>query len=498
MGQKAKEIRRPDAEKKATFQIDDAERAGIIKFLTSKDPKEADVKALQKILKSNGLYGLGVDGDFGKETGKGLLAVLKADPSLINQMSPAIVQTMKKEGYLDDVQKIVKNSPDLYREMVLETTTALKKTPIEKMKGAELAATQGNLALLGFLNDDVDGLNGKRTRRAEDKFEAHIKEEEARLAKAGPRVANLPKPEVVEVKPKAGTKDVLADAKTEKWSYLQGSPIDSILYSNPLGLGRSFFDAGRNMGPSFADQIITEDPMIERAIELGLVKKDSFEDLARMRAAVPVLDMIAKHEAKDNYDIANGSRDKGFTGMTVEQVQAWQKKDQRRNGILTAAAGAFQMMPEFIADKAEKLGLSGKELFDEGTQRLMAYVQLIEHGFDDFLEGKRKGGTVANLIADTWAIFKKSTGVGAHDGVGTNKGVVSANSVVRTLKEAKEIYRETHQELVAAAPVSGAFRNVSAEVPHGQDPVAALMPPLREDIQRDRLKVPEGPRPILM
>jgi peptidoglycan hydrolase-like protein with peptidoglycan-binding domain len=466
MGQKAKEIRRPDADKQATFQIDAAERAGILKFLTNKDPSAADVRDLQKILKANGLYKLGVDGDFGKETGKGLLSILKADPTLIGQASPAVIQTMKQEGYLDDLQKLVKNSPNMHQELVTETMAALKKTPIEKMKGAELAATQGNLALLGFLNDDVDGLNGGRTRKAEDKFDAYVKAEEKRLATAGPRVANLPKPEAVEVKPKAGARDVLATSKTEKWSSLLSSPADSILYSNPLGLGRSFFEAGRNVGPSFADQVITEDPMIERAIELGLVRKDSFEDLARMRAAVPVLDMIAQHEAKHNYDIANGSRDKGFTNMTVEEVMAWQKKDQRRNGILTAAAGAFQMMPEFIADKVERLGLSGKEMFDKGTQRLMAYVQLVEHGFDDFLEGKRKGGTVANLIADTWAIFKKTTGVGAHDGVGTNKGVVSSNAVVRTLKEAREIYKETQQELVAdAGPAAGGFKKVSLDVP---------------------------------
>lgn len=95
----------------------------------------------------------------------------------------------------------------------------------------------------------------------------------------------------------------------------------------------------------------------------------------RGRELDTLLDMIAdaEHSVEDphRYNTAMGNRPVNFVGMSINEVLQWQK-DNNPPGLATAAAGRYQIIRNTLLDLKDRMGLTGRELFDQNMQDRMA------------------------------------------------------------------------------------------------------------------------------
>lgn len=179
-------------------------------------------------------------------------------------------------------------------------------------------------------------------------------------------------------------------------------------------------------------------------------------DSLTQTGAGPLLSLIRRVESTDNYNIANGMRPVNFTGMTINQVLAWQERDEVTNGDKSAAAGAYQIIRETLIGLKRDMGLTGNELFDERMQDRMAMVLLRQRGYDDFRSGRMSAEQFMRELSLEWAALPKdASGVGSHDGDGINKARASTGTVLSTLDSIRDnapALAQAHREAVSPAP----------------------------------------------
>ena len=155
-----------------------------------------------------------------------------------------------------------------------------------------------------------------------------------------------------------------------------------------------------------------------------------------------VLDLIGQHESGGDYNRVYGKGVKrvDLTHMTIDDVQKWQR-DYVNSGSRSSAAGKYQIMQETMADLKKKMGLTGKELFDEKMQDAMALKLLERRGISSFAAGKMTTGQIINSIADEWAAVKKDgKSKGAYDdkhGGNLNRATLDSSKMAVVLEQAK-------------------------------------------------------------
>lgn len=188
-----------------------------------------------------------------------------------------------------------------------------------------------------------------------------------------------------------------------------------------------------------------------------------------------ILALIRRHESRDNYNIANGGRAVDFTSMTVNEVIAWQRQDERTNGNMSAAAGAYQIIRKTLTGLRDKMGLTGNEKFDEAMQDHMATKLMEQRGYRKFLSGEINGKQFMHELSKEWAAIPKdfsNRSYYASDGV--NSAQTTAGTVIGVLEETrKKAFAQADGKLAAASDkVSGDFEK-AAKKPNIDDPAPA-------------------------
>jgi hypothetical protein len=179
-------------------------------------------------------------------------------------------------------------------------------------------------------------------------------------------------------------------------------------------------------------------------------------------AMAPILDLIGKGESKGNYNAlvygnkgANTPADANLTGMTIAEVQQYQKGMIGR-GHASTAVGKYQMIADTLADQVKKSGLDPTTTkFDQKTQDLLAAQLVNQAGF-----GKQSNEAVMKNLAGTWASLPKDrSGAGAYDGYNANQASIDPNAVLSALEQSKANLDKTKPSgadgMIATGPTSG-------------------------------------------
>jgi len=122
--------------------------------------------------------------------------------------------------------------------------------------------------------------------------------------------------------------------------------------------------------------------------------------------------------------------------MTVAEVMRAQQSGQFN------AAGRYQVIGSTLADAVKSLGLSGNELFDQGTQDRIFQQYLISNkrkAIGDYINGKSNDiGAALAAASKEWAsVADPSTGQSHYAGVGNNQASISVAEMTRALQAAR-------------------------------------------------------------
>lgn len=155
-----------------------------------------------------------------------------------------------------------------------------------------------------------------------------------------------------------------------------------------------------------------------------------------------LLDLIAKHESRGDYNIAYGGKHVNLTGKTIDQVIDWQRQ-QIRAGVASSAAGRYQFLKGTLQDLKKELHLSGNEKFDENMQDRLATALLERRGYSAFLKGDISEKTFMRRLSQEWASLPKDmNGRSYYAGDGLNKALVSPQTVLAAIRHAKEQHED--------------------------------------------------------
>lgn len=155
--------------------------------------------------------------------------------------------------------------------------------------------------------------------------------------------------------------------------------------------------------------------------------------------AAGLLDFIAGPESNGNYNAYYehaGNRTIQFTGMTVDEVIAWQR-DHVAKGNASSSVGRYQIILDTMRHLKKTMGLSGSERFSPELQDKMAIALLERRGYSDFKAGRITKEEFANSLAEEWAglpmVSGSKAGQSAYAGDGLNSAGVGVNDFLSIL-----------------------------------------------------------------
>lgn len=163
----------------------------------------------------------------------------------------------------------------------------------------------------------------------------------------------------------------------------------------------------------------------------------------------PVIELIGHSEGTDKGRGYNETLSYGaYTGgpvdlvrMTLDQIDALQTKMLKhpKNKLRSSAVGRPQIIRTTLRDIRQKLGLTGKELYDEDMQDRLTCFLLGQRGIDKWLSGRLKLDTLLTNLAQEWASLPKPDGKGYYGG---QRASVTVAQVEAALAEVKRRHQE--------------------------------------------------------
>ncbi len=153
----------------------------------------------------------------------------------------------------------------------------------------------------------------------------------------------------------------------------------------------------------------------------------------------PLLEVIAAKESAGNYNVVYGGKEINLTGMSINQVLAWQDESVA-NGADSSAAGKYQIIRKTMRGLVEDMGLSGNERFDEEMQDRMAMKLLEGRGYYKFLKGEISETDFMLRVSKEWASMPKdANGRSYYAGDGLNKAHETPANLIAALRATKEM-----------------------------------------------------------
>jgi muramidase (phage lysozyme) len=148
----------------------------------------------------------------------------------------------------------------------------------------------------------------------------------------------------------------------------------------------------------------------------------------------PLLELIARHESRGNYNIVYGGTELDLVNKTVTQIFGVQR-DMLRRGLHSTAVGRYQIISRTLESLESKLKLTGSELFNEELQDRMAIELLNRRQLQKFLNGTITLEQFALNLSKEWASLPKdASNKSYYDGDGLNKALVDYAEVVKVLR----------------------------------------------------------------
>jgi hypothetical protein len=149
-----------------------------------------------------------------------------------------------------------------------------------------------------------------------------------------------------------------------------------------------------------------------------------------------ILDFIAKHESRGDYNILVGGKKAPLTKATVGAVQDFQKT-MVPEGYESSAVGRYQIIRSTLASAAKDAGVTRDQLFDEQTQDSLGTALLKRRGYDKYASGEMSAAQFADSLAMEWASLPKEDGRSHYAGVGSNKALTSRKEFMDVLEQAR-------------------------------------------------------------
>jgi muramidase (phage lysozyme) len=259
------------------------------------------------------------------------------------------------------------------------------------IKGVAVADLQKVLLALGYQlpKHGVDGIRGPETTAAVKQFQTD----------AGLKVDGIPGPDTVKA-------------------------INLILKDLP--------ELAKTIVPS------TDADVKNKTIKSRNQRKPLSTDSVTQGKIGELLNFIARYESGGNYNIVVGGKViSELTQMTLSQVYDFQRQ-MRSRGHESTAVGRYQYINKTLRNTAAQMGLDPETtLFDPKTQDAIATETLRSIGLDQWLNGQVEDGIFLNKIARIWAGIPTTSGVSAHQGVGSNKAGTTAQTALNTLQDIK-------------------------------------------------------------
>ena len=130
----------------------------------------AQIRTLQTELNGNGFDVGRVDGDFGPKTAVGIISYLQQNPSMVDQMSPAVMRDLMRNGQEGALVALAQNSEAIQSRIgeMVRTNPDLATTNDHGM----VTDLQTLLTVGGHAPGGIDGIVGSQTMGAVDKYMA--------------------------------------------------------------------------------------------------------------------------------------------------------------------------------------------------------------------------------------------------------------------------------------------------------------------------------------
>ena len=154
-----------------------------------------------------------------------------------------------------------------------------------------------------------------------------------------------------------------------------------------------------------------------------------------------MLELIGKHESGGDYNRVfahKGVKRIDVENMTLNEVVAWQKayvNEQKAQGYSennrSGAIGKYQVITPTLIASMKELGLKGDEKMDKAMQDRIGAHLLEKRGYSAYLDGRMSESKFLKGLSSEWASLPKdASGVGVHDGVGTNRAAKNTYGAV--------------------------------------------------------------------
>lgn len=148
-----------------------------------------------------------------------------------------------------------------------------------------------------------------------------------------------------------------------------------------------------------------------------------------------LLDYIGKIESQGNYNVLVGGKNKSdLTDMTVAQVLEFQKT-MRQMGHESTAVGKYQIIQKTLEGLVAQGVVNLEDRFNPATQDRLAVALMRGRGLDRYQAGNLSAAQFADNLAREWASLPLTTGRSAHQGVGSNKALVSRDDFMKVFAE---------------------------------------------------------------
>ena len=175
----------------------------------------------------------------------------------------------------------------------------------------------------------------------------------------------------------------------------------------------------------------------------------------------PMIDLIGKSEGTAppkgrgyNETLGYGAYTGGdveLVKMTLDEIDELQTRMLRhpKNKLRSSALGWPQIIRTTLRDIRQKLGFTGKELFNEEMQERLTCYLLGVRGIDKWLAGRLHIDTLLTNLSQEWASLPKPDGRGYYDG---QRASVTVEEVKRALSQVKARHDDQNPPIEIVPP----------------------------------------------
>lgn len=171
-----------------------------------------------------------------------------------------------------------------------------------------------------------------------------------------------------------------------------------------------------------------------------------FNQNSKAGSVKSLLNFLGKSEGA-GYNTIYGGKRINLTGMTLDQVLAYQKK-MVESGSPSSAVGKYQFIRKTLEGLKNKLHLSGSEKFSAELQDRLGTELLNEAGLQKFQNGQMNAESFEKNISSIWASVPTENGRSNYEGVAGN--------------HARTTYSDTMNAIAAVGP-TGSLENLKPQ-----------------------------------